>query len=132
MTADGVSKCVLVRAAHAKIAVGDFGVHSLRATAAMNTLDHEPDVAKVQEHLGDTNVVTTGLYDRHKHRPEDSPTFKVAYRRRDRLVSIGFHRDTHAIVTAQMQIGDQFYRAPTLDEGQALREVQHALACLHV
>ncbi len=43
------------------------------------TLDHEADIAKVQEWLGHANIATTRLYDRRKHRPEDSPTFKVAY-----------------------------------------------------
>jgi len=43
------------------------------------TLDYEADIAKVQEWLGHANIATTRLYDRRKHRPEDSPTFKVAY-----------------------------------------------------
>jgi integrase len=33
------------------------------------------DVAKVQEWLGHANIATTRLYDRRKHRPENSPTF---------------------------------------------------------
>jgi len=53
--------------------------HALRATAATNALDHEADIAKVQEWLGHANIATTRLYDRRKMRPEDSPTFKVAY-----------------------------------------------------
>jgi integrase len=56
-----------------------FGAHSLRATAATNALDHEADIAKVQEWLGHANIATTRLYDRRKTRPEDSPTFKVRY-----------------------------------------------------
>jgi integrase len=56
-----------------------FGVHSLRATAATNALDHEADIAKVQEWLGHANIATTRLYDRRKTRHEDSPTFKVEY-----------------------------------------------------
>ncbi|KAE8759635.1 tyrosine-type recombinase/integrase [Paraburkholderia madseniana] len=79
ITADGVYKCVLAWAVHAKIAVEGFGVHSLRATAATNALDHEADIAKVQEWLGHANIATTRLYDRRKQRPEDSPTFKIAY-----------------------------------------------------
>jgi site-specific recombinase XerD len=79
ITADGVYKCVLAWAAHAKISVDGFGVHSLRATAATNALDHEADIAKVQEWLGHANIATTRLYDRRKSRPEDSPTFKVTY-----------------------------------------------------
>jgi integrase len=56
-----------------------FGAHSLRATAATNALDHEADIAKVQEWLGHANIATTRLYDRRKTRPEDSRTFKVRY-----------------------------------------------------
>jgi integrase/recombinase XerD len=47
--------------------------------AATNALDHEADIAKVQEWLGHANIATTRLYDRRKTRPEDSPTFKVRY-----------------------------------------------------
>ena len=50
-----------------------------RATAATNALDHESDIAKVQEWLGHANIATTRLYDRRDHRVEDSPTFKVSY-----------------------------------------------------
>jgi integrase/recombinase XerD len=56
-----------------------FCPHSLRATAATNALDHGADIAKVQDWLGHANIATTRLYDRRKSRPEDSPTFKVAY-----------------------------------------------------
>jgi len=80
MTTDGVYKVVQYYAR--KIGLGDIerlGVHALRATAATNALDHEADIAKVQEWLGHANIATTRLYDRRKHRPEDSPTFKVAY-----------------------------------------------------
>ena len=80
MSTDGVYK--LVRSYARKIGIGDverLGVHALRATAATNALDHEADIAKVQEWLGHANIATTRLYDRRKHRPEDSPTFKVAY-----------------------------------------------------
>jgi site-specific recombinase XerD len=80
MTTDGVYK--LVRGYARKIGLGEIegvGVHALRATAATNALDHEADIAKVQEWLGHANIATTRLYDRRKHRPEDSPTFKVAY-----------------------------------------------------
>jgi site-specific recombinase XerD len=79
ITADGVYKCVLAYAAQAKIAIDGFGVHSLRATAATNALEHEADIAKVQEWLGHVNIATTRIYDRRKSRPEDSPTFKVSY-----------------------------------------------------
>lgn len=80
MTTDGVYK--VVQSYARQIGLGDIerlGVHALRATAATNALDHEADIAKVQEWLGHANIATTRLYDRRKHRPEDSPTFKVAY-----------------------------------------------------
>ena len=53
--------------------------HALRATAATNALDHQADIAKVQEWLGHANISTTRIYDHRKTRPEDSPTFKVNY-----------------------------------------------------
>ncbi|HBV21375.1 MAG TPA: integrase [Nitrosomonas sp.] len=56
-----------------------IGVHSLRATAATNALEHDADIAKVQEWLGHANISTTRIYDHRKMRPEDSPTFKVSY-----------------------------------------------------
>jgi integrase/recombinase XerD len=58
---------------------GGFAPHALRATAATNALDHNADIAKVQEWLGHANIQTTRIYDRRSTRPEDSPTFKVAY-----------------------------------------------------
>ena len=67
---------------HAKAAAIDgksFGPHALRATAATNALDRGADLGKVQEWLGHANVSTTRLYDRRRSRPEDSPTFRVAY-----------------------------------------------------
>jgi site-specific recombinase XerD len=57
----------------------EIGAHALRATAATNALDHQADIAKVQEWLGHANISTTRIYDHRKTRPEDSPTFKVAY-----------------------------------------------------
>ena len=53
--------------------------HGLRATAATNALDHQVDIAKVQEWLGHANIATTRIYDHRKTRPEDSPTLEVAY-----------------------------------------------------
>jgi integrase/recombinase XerD len=58
----------------------EIGAHALRATAATNALDHQADIAKVQEWLGHANIATTRIYDHRKTRPEDSPTFKVDYR----------------------------------------------------
>lgn len=79
VTADGIYKMLVGYAAQLKIDVAGFGPHALRATAATNALDHEADIAKVQEWLGHANIATTRIYDRRKMRPEDSPTFKVSY-----------------------------------------------------
>ena len=79
ITADGVYKMLMGYAATLKIDAAGFGPHALRATAATNALDHEADIAKVQEWLGHANITTTRIYDRRKMRPEDSPTFKVMY-----------------------------------------------------
>jgi site-specific recombinase XerD len=57
----------------------NMGPHVMRATAATNALDNGADIAKVQEWLGHANIATTRIYDHRKTRPEDSPTFKVAY-----------------------------------------------------
>jgi site-specific recombinase XerD len=59
----------------------EIGARALRATAATNALDHQADIVKVQEWLGHANISTTRIYDRRKTRPEDSPTFKVSYRK---------------------------------------------------
>jgi integrase/recombinase XerD len=76
ITADGVYK--LVRAYSAQLGF-EIGAHALRATAATNALDHQADIARVQEWLGHANISTTRIYDHRRTRPEDSPTFKVAY-----------------------------------------------------
>jgi site-specific recombinase XerD len=76
ITPDGVYK--LVRQYSAVLGF-EIGAHALRATAATNALDHQADIAKVQEWLGHSNIATTRLYDHRKTRPEDSPTFKVTY-----------------------------------------------------
>jgi len=76
LSTDGIYK--LVRGYAKKLGV-EIGAHALRATAATNALEHEADIAKVQEWLGHANIATTRLYDRRKSRPEDSPTFKVSY-----------------------------------------------------
>lgn len=56
-----------------------LGPHAMRATAATNALDHQADIAKVQEMLGHADISTTRSYDRRKSRPEDSPVFRVRY-----------------------------------------------------
>jgi integrase/recombinase XerD len=79
ITPDGVYKLLASYAKQLQIDVAGFGPHALRATAATNALDHGADIAKVQEWLGHANIATTRVYDRRQSRPEDSPTFKVAY-----------------------------------------------------
>ena len=76
ITADQVYR--LVRGYSAQLGF-EIGAHALRATAATNALDHQADIAKVQEWLGHANIATTRIYDHRRTRPEDSPTFKVAY-----------------------------------------------------
>jgi integrase/recombinase XerD len=76
ITPDGVYK--LVRK-YSTLLGFEIGAHALRATAATNALDHNADIAKVQEWLSHANIATTRIYDHRKTRPEDSPTFKVVY-----------------------------------------------------
>lgn len=76
ITPDGVYK--IVRAYSTALGF-PIGAHALRATAATNALDHQADIAKVQQWLGHASIATTRIYDRRSTRPEDSPTFKVAY-----------------------------------------------------
>jgi site-specific recombinase XerD len=68
VTADGIYKMVKHYAKRVGVNIEGFGAHSLRATAATNALDHEADIAKVQEWLGHANIATTRLYDRRKTR----------------------------------------------------------------
>ena len=68
-------------------------VHSLRAIAATNTLQHEADIAKVQEWLGHADISTTRMYDKRQSRPEDSPTFKVRYREAPQPATLRVKRD---------------------------------------
>jgi integrase/recombinase XerD len=56
---DGIYK--LVRAHSAELGF-KIGAHTLRATAATNALDHQADIAKVQEWLGHANIATTRIY----------------------------------------------------------------------
>jgi site-specific recombinase XerD len=76
LTPNGVY--LLVRTYSARLGF-EIAPHALRATAATNALDHQSDIAKVQEWLGHANIATTRIYDHRKTRPEDSPTFKVNY-----------------------------------------------------
>jgi integrase/recombinase XerD len=76
ITADGVYK--LLRAYSTQLGL-EIGANALRATPATNTLNHEANIAKVQECLGHANIATTHIYDHRRTRPEDSQTFKVTY-----------------------------------------------------
>jgi site-specific recombinase XerD len=76
ITPDGIYR--LVRAYSAALGF-QIGAHALRATAATNALDHQADIAKMQECVGHANIATTRIYDHRRTRPEDSPTFKVSY-----------------------------------------------------
>jgi site-specific recombinase XerD len=76
ITPDGVYK--IVRGYSASLGF-EIGAHALRATAATNALDHQADIAKVQEWLGHANIATTRIYDRRTTRPQESPTFKIVY-----------------------------------------------------
>jgi site-specific recombinase XerD len=79
ITPDGVYKMVRAYAAKLGMAIAGLGVHSLRATAATNALEHGSDLAKVQQLLGHANISTTRIYDRRGSRPEDSPIFRITY-----------------------------------------------------
>lgn len=61
------------------IDISNFSPHSLRATAATNTLLNGEDLRKVQQWLGHSNIQTTVMYDKRENRPEDSPTYQVRY-----------------------------------------------------
>jgi len=79
ITPDGVYRVLAKYAGLVGIDIDGFGPHALRATAITNALDNNADLAKVQVWVGHANVSTTRMYDRRQARPEDSPTFKVAY-----------------------------------------------------
>lgn len=80
LTSSSVYRNVVMKyAKEVGISVEGFGPHALRKTAATNALEHNADIAKVQEWLGHANISTTRLYDARLSRPEDSPTFKVEY-----------------------------------------------------
>lgn len=58
--------------------VRGFCIHSLRAMAVTNALEHEADIAKVQEWLRHSDIFTR-IYDKRVFDVEDSPSFKVGY-----------------------------------------------------
>jgi integrase/recombinase XerD len=79
LTTDAVYKVVRAYSGTLGFQVGG---HALRATAATNALDHEADIAKVQEWQGHASIwtATTRIYDHRRTRAEDSPTFKITDR----------------------------------------------------
>lgn len=79
LSADSIWRIVMYYAAAIGIEVEGFGPHSLRATAATNSLEHGADIAAVSEWLGHASITTTRLYDKRVVRVENSPTFKVSY-----------------------------------------------------
>ena len=79
LTADSIWRIVMYYAQKVGIEVEGFGPHSLRATAATNSLEHGADIAAVSEWLGHASITTTRLYDKRVVRVENSPTFKVSY-----------------------------------------------------
>ena len=79
LSADGVYRIVRFYLGGEASPGGRLGAHVLRATAATNALEHNADIAKVQEWLGHANIATTRIYDRRRSRPEESPSFKVSY-----------------------------------------------------
>ena len=80
LTPGAVYSDVVVRyMAQVGITGENMGPHALRATAATSALEHQADIARVQEWLGHASISTTRVYDRRGSKPEDSPTFRVAY-----------------------------------------------------
>lgn len=80
LTPGGVYSSVVVHYMKQVGISGDnMGPHALRATAATNALEHQADIAMVQEWLGHASISTTRVYDRRGSKPEDSPTFRVSY-----------------------------------------------------
>ena len=80
LTPSGLYSSVVVRYMVQVGIVGEnMGPYALRATAATSALEHDADIAKVQEWLGHASISTTRVYDRRGSKPEDSPTFKVRY-----------------------------------------------------
>jgi len=96
----------------------EIGAHALRATAATNALDHEADIAKVQEWLGHSNIAMTRIYDHRKTRPEDSPTFngcllgRMPPLYRNAIESGRLHREEECSARSSCLVGAPRARSP--------------------
>jgi site-specific recombinase XerD len=71
-----------------------IGTHALRATATTNALDHEADIAKIQEWLGHANIATTRICDQRKMKPGRLPDVQGQLLRM-RILQIGLFSITH-------------------------------------
>jgi len=60
------------------------------STAATNALDHDADIAKVQEWLGHANIATTRIYDRRKMRPEQGALRPASWSERRLPINLNF------------------------------------------
>ena len=63
----------------ARAALSTLLFHALRATVAINALDHRANLVKVWEKFERANIVTTPIYDHRRMRAEDSHTSQVTY-----------------------------------------------------
>ncbi|MBF0593954.1 MAG: tyrosine-type recombinase/integrase [Candidatus Omnitrophica bacterium] len=79
LTTTAVYQLVLRYGEKVGIDISNFSPHSLRATAATNTLSNGEDIRRVQKWLGHATIQTTAMYDKRNNRPEDSPTYRVKY-----------------------------------------------------
>ena len=79
ITDDGVYKMVASYAAAVLIDLTGFGSHTLWVTAATDALDHDANIAKVQEWLGHANIAITCIHDRRKTGVEETLKFIVLY-----------------------------------------------------
>lgn len=79
LTPGGIYSEVVRYMSQVGISGDNIGPHVLRATAATSALEHQADIAKVQEWLGHASISTTRVYDRRGFRAEESPTFRVVY-----------------------------------------------------
>ena len=75
----------------------EIGAHAL-GTAATNALDHQADIAKVQEWLGHANIATTRIYDHRRTRPRTA-------RRSRSIIEPRKGRSTRNALSCQFEYG---------------------------